>query len=113
MAQEGADHDVLEDGHVLEGCGHLEGAADAEPRMRFGGRVGDVDAVEDDAPFARPQIAGDAVEEGRLAGAVGADEADDLARFDMQIGAGDRLEAAEGFRDLLGAKQHGGPRGAC
>src|SRR5216684_940030 len=62
MAQEGADHDVLEDGHVLEGCGHLEGAADAEPRMRFGGRVGDVDAVEDDAPFARPQIAGDAVE---------------------------------------------------
>ena len=42
-------------------------------------------------PLARPQIAGDAVEEGRLAGAVGADEADDLALVDVEIGAGNAL----------------------
>src|SRR6185437_10146570 len=78
MAQEGADHDVLEDGHLLEGRRHLEGTADAETRMRLGRGVGDVDLGEDDAPARRHQIADETVEEGRLAGPVGTDEADDL-----------------------------------
>src|SRR6185437_6387217 len=107
MAQEGADHHVLEDGHVLEGRRHLEGAADAEPFMLLRGRVGHIAAIEQDAAARRPEIAGDAIEEGRFAGAVGADEADDLAFGDGEVGASHRLEAAEGFDDVLRLKQHG------
>ena len=45
-----------------------------------GDRVGDdVVAVDRDAPGGRPQNAGKGAERRRLAGAVGADEADDLA----------------------------------
>jgi hypothetical protein len=91
MAQERADHDVLEHRHVLEGRRHLEGAADAEPGVLLGRRARDVDAVEAATRARRSAaIAGEAVEEGRLAGAVRADQADDLALLDGQIGAVDR-----------------------
>ncbi len=43
----GADEDVLEDGHRLEGVGDLVGEGDAGPAARVGGQRGDVAAVED------------------------------------------------------------------
>ena len=46
MAQERADHHVVENGHVLERRRHLEGAPDAEPRMLFRRGARHVGAVE-------------------------------------------------------------------
>ena len=42
MAQEGADHDVLHDRHVLECHGNLEGAGHAEAGVCLGRGIGDV-----------------------------------------------------------------------
>ena len=84
MAQERADHHVVEHGHVLERRRHLEGAPDAEPRVLLGRGARHVGAVERDAAGGRQRVAGEAVEEGRLAGAVRADQADDLALVDRR-----------------------------
>ena len=108
MAEERADHDVLEHGHVLEGRRHLEGAGDAAPGVLLGRGPGHVQPGEGDAAGARGQIAREAVEEGRLAGAVRADQAHDLALGDREVGPGDRAKAAERHRDRLRLKQHGG-----
>ena len=64
-------------------------------------------AGEAHAAARRREVAGEAVEEGRLAGAVGADEADDLARSDGEVGLRQREEAAEAAADLARLKQHG------
>ena len=66
---------------------HLEGAADAGAGMRFRRGAGHVLAGEDDAAGGRQCLAGEAVEEGRFAGAVRADQADDLALVHGEIGA--------------------------
>ena len=79
MAQEGADHHIMKHAHVLEGGRHLEGAADAGACMRLRRRPSQVHAIEDDAAGGRHGFAGEAVEERRLAGAVRADQTDDLA----------------------------------
>ncbi len=79
VAQERADHHVLEDGQPREGPHHLEGAGDAKPRQREGGKARHIAAEERDAPAGRAQVARDQVEERRLPRAVGTDEAEDLA----------------------------------
>ena len=74
-----AGQDVLDHGAVLEQRQVLKGAADAErgePRGRDGREIV---AVEHDAAAARPQHAGDHVEQRGLAGAVRADHAADFA----------------------------------
>ena len=48
-------------------------------------------AVEEDAPAAGLQHAGDGADQRRLAGAVRADDGDDLARVDLERHAGERL----------------------
>ena len=53
------------------------------------------------------QVAGQAVEEGRLARAVGADQAEDVALLDRHRGVVDRLEGAERLGDVPGLNQHG------
>src|SRR5262249_8757963 len=51
----------------------------------------DVAALEQHLSAARPQQAGDELEQGRLAGAVGADQGNDLAGIDSEVGAFDDL----------------------
>ena len=63
--------------------------------------AGDALAVEDDVATGRLVDARDQVEQRRLAGAVRADHADDLAPVDVEIEIVDDLEAAEGHRDAL------------
>ena len=58
-----------------------------------GERARHVDAVEHDAAGGRQRVAGEAIEEGRLAGAVRPDQADDLALVDREIGARDRARS--------------------
>ena len=64
-------------------------------------------AGEGDGARGHRQIAGQAVEEGRLARAVGADQAEDVALLDRHRGVVDRLEGAERLDDVLRLNQHG------
>ena len=53
-------------------------------------------------PLVGSEIAGEAIEEGRLAGAVGADQADDLALVDDEVGARDSAQKLpKALRDVL------------
>ena len=97
MPQERADHHVLQHRHVFERDRHLEGATDAGAGMNGRPGTGHVLAVEDDAAGGRQGLAGEAIEEGRFAGAVRADQADDLVLVHGEIGARHRKEAAERF----------------
>src|SRR5262249_36952715 len=108
-AQECADHDVLEHAHVLECQRNLEGAGEAEARALLGREAGDGAALEQDRAGRRREIAGEAIEQGRLSGPVWADQPEDLARSDRDGRTIDRLEAAERPGDVARLDQHGRP----
>ena len=78
-------------------------------RLRLG-RRGEValDAVEDDAPGARRHAAGDDLDQRRLAGAVVAEERDDLAAIDVEADAAQRLDRAEMLGDAVEPEQRRG-----
>ena len=112
MAQERADHDVVEDGHVGKGRRNLKSAADAESRMRFRRSPRHVRAVEPHRSAGRDQVAAKAIEERGFAGAVRPDQADDVAFLDLEVGLRDGAKAPERLRDGARFKQHGGPPAA-
>src|SRR5262249_45646590 len=95
------DEDVLARGQAAEGLEPLERAPDAEsgPLVRLA--TGDVAAVELHVPCARRLQAGDHVEERRLAGAVGADEARDVSGLDVDGQVAERLKPTEVDRHLV------------
>ena len=99
------------DAHVLEGARagqdvrHLVGAGDRLPGDRVRRQARDILAVEDDAAARRPQHAGQAVEEGALAGAVRSDERAHLAPADGEAHPVERGEAAEPHREALRPQQ--------
>ena len=105
-AQERADHHVLQHRHAFEGLRHLEGARQPELRPRLRRHAGDVVAFEQHLARGRHEIAGQAIEEGRLAGAVRPDQAENVALLQRHAGGIDRLEAAKGFCDVAGFKEH-------
>ena len=74
----GPDFHVLKHRQLLEQSDVLEGSGNAQGRDLVGRSVCDVATVEPDRSTRRDQHAGEHVEQGRLAGTVGADEADDL-----------------------------------
>jgi hypothetical protein len=76
-----SDLDVLADAERQEGLRHLEGAVDAEMHEAMRRQARDRPALEIDLAGLRPIEAGDDVDARRLAGAVRADEAENLARF--------------------------------
>src|SRR5258708_5275090 len=76
----GGSTNVVEHGRGGKALRHLERARDAEPGDLARRRAGDVAIFELDGSFGRPQVAGDHVDEGGLAGAVRADDADGLLR---------------------------------
>src|SRR5262249_18641911 len=106
MAQIGADHHILQHSHVLEGSGHLEGAADAGTGVRFWRRMRYVVTTEDDFAFGRHGVARQAVEKSGFAGAVRADQSYDLALIDGQIRFAHGKETAECFGNLVRFKKH-------
>src|SRR5581483_5221844 len=101
----GADEDVLEHGHRPEQLEVLERAGDpaadhavlrdAEKALAFEAQLSRVGSVE----------AGDEVEDGRLAGAVRADQADDLALRHVERDVVDRDDPAEAARDVPDLQQ--------
>jgi hypothetical protein len=92
-----SDHDVFQRRHFAKQTDVLEGARNAGlgHRMRRRGRIRLAGQLET-AAVGLVQ-AGNHVEKGGLAGAVRADQADDLARADLDADIGQRLQAAEAF----------------
>ena len=91
----GAHEDVLERRHAPEEADVLVRPREAEVRDPIGTQLVDGEAVEGDAALVDLVEAGDAVEEGRLAGAVGPDDADDGALVDGEVQGIDGQQAAE------------------
>ena len=79
--------DVLLDGQPAEDRRLLRQVADALPGPDVHRVVGDVDAVELDAARVGRRQADGHVEGRRLAGAVGPEQPDDLARRDLEADA--------------------------
>src|SRR3954471_10145334 len=90
------DEQVLLDRQVVEQLDRLERAHEPAPRSHVRAQAGDVVSVERDAAARGRVIAGERVDRRRLAGAVGADQADDLARGHLQVDVVDRGDPAVG-----------------
>src|SRR5207244_11435303 len=73
------DHEVLQNGHMGELMGDLESAHHAAVEELMRPAAGDILAIELDATGIRRNESCENVEEGGLAGAIRADEAEDLA----------------------------------
>ena len=103
----GAHLQVFHHGHAREDPPALGRLRDAQPRDLVRRHVGDVAAVEQDLARAGARPAEDRHHQRRLAGAVGADQRDDLAGVDVEIDALQRLDLAVG-----GAQRRGSRAGA-
>ena len=97
-----ADQQICQHGRILEQFDVLEGAGDAEPGDVVSRLLGDVLVFEKDLAVRRRIDARDQVEDRALAGAVGADDREDLALLDREAHGIDRLQAAEMQRQVFG-----------
>jgi hypothetical protein len=107
-ARKRADHDVLRDRHALEGAQLLEGAGDAPAADAVGRKPGEPRPVELDFALVGRVEPADALEQRRLAGAVGPDDADELARRHVERDAPVGGDAAEALGEAAHAEEaHG------
>ena len=97
----GAQEHVLEHRLVQPQGRMLERACQPVIRERRGARPAHFGVVDLDRAAARPVVAADAVEQGGLAGAVRADEPEDLARLDGERHVLQHLDAAEAKAHVL------------
>src|SRR5262249_14992918 len=93
--------DVLDHGRMAEYREVLERPPHTEPGI--GGRLlaRHIAAVEAHFAPGRPQYAADDIEQRRLAGPVGSDQAADLAAIDDEVDVDQRLQAAEMLGDMV------------
>src|SRR5579859_2625671 len=91
----GADHDVVQRGHVGEEPDVLEGAGQAQAGDLVGPAAGQVDTGEAGLALGRLIHVGEDVERRRLARPVRTDQGEDLALVDVQVELGDRHDPAE------------------
>src|SRR5207248_5905421 len=98
-AEVGGDRHVLEDRELPERTRDLEGPRDAPVADRVGREAGQLLTEEDDRARRSPERAGDAVEHRGLAGAIRADQAEDLALHDLERDRVERGEAPEVLGD--------------
>ena len=87
--------DVVEGGEVVEQVHELEAARDSRPDALGHRGVADVRALEDDLAGIGAVIGADDVAERGLAGAVRADQRDELALLDGQLDVVDGARLAE------------------
>ena len=102
--------DVLAHAQMAEQAHDLEGAGDAARGDLARRQAGDVGAVAQHAAVLRCYLPGDDVDQRRLAGAVGADQPQDLAGLEAQRHAIERAQAGELDRDLQGFEGRYGHR---
>ena len=92
----GAHLQVFRHAHARENPAAFRRLRDAQPGDLVRRHAGDVLAVELDMAGAGARLAEDRHHQRRLAGAVGADQGDDLAGVDLEIDALQRLDLAVG-----------------
>src|SRR5438034_1197851 len=96
--------DVLVDGQLREDVGPLERAAHAHAAEVVRRHAGDVAPVEHDPPSVAAQVAGDQVEQRRLAGAVGPDDRAHAVLRHVERDARDGDEAVERLGEVAHLK---------
>ncbi len=101
----GAHFQVLEHGHAAEDAAALGHVGDAAGGDGVRGQAGQVGAVVPHRSRARAEQAGDGAEQRRLAGAVGAEHGDHLARPHLERDALQRRDRAVVNRQALHAEQ--------
>src|SRR5215472_5166436 len=87
---------VFAHGHLWKDLQELKGTADTKPVELAGAHSRHPSAIDEDFAAARPQLAEDAVEEGGLAAAIGADDTENLTLADLErdvVDGGDAVEA--------------------
>jgi hypothetical protein len=89
------DQHVVHHAEIAEHATKLERARDANARHLLRGKAGDVVTVETNFALIRPVEAGHEIEQGCLAGAVGAYDADQFALGEIEIDPVDGDEPAE------------------
>src|SRR5450830_781428 len=94
-------HDVVEHGHALEQRNVLEGPRNALSRHFAGMHAVALLTAKNDVAFLRMVDAVDDVDHRALAGAIGADDGADLMFSYIERDVGQRLDAAEGQRNIL------------
>ena len=92
-----AGEDVFQHGHAPEELDILEGAGEPQAGPAIGGQAHHFRASQPDFAGAGGQQAINQVEAGGLAGAVGADQPDDLSRRHRKGDVGQGLHAPERF----------------
>jgi hypothetical protein len=101
----GRNEKMLVDGKAVPYAWNLVLDADAEPRDPMRRLARDIAAVEQDGARRWRQLSAEHLEERALAGAVGADEAAQLAAAQPEIDAGHRFYPAEVFGDTPSLEQ--------
>src|SRR4029077_5793419 len=89
---------VLEGGEIREDVAALERASDAEMRQSMRRLAGHGNAGEGDRPGGRCELAGEQVDQRRLARAVGSDDGVNLPSQELERNVVDRHDAAESAR---------------
>ena len=105
------DHQVVADGEPGEQLDALEGAGQPQPGAAELRHAGQVVTVEVDLTPVGGLDAREAVEQRRLAGAVGADERDQLAGLDRHADLDERGDALVALPDVDGREQGARRRG--
>ena len=94
-------HQVLERRHVGEFVRDLEGAQHTAVKQLVRLQTSDIFAVEDDLAAVGRDVAGDEVEQRRLAGTVRPDEPGDRSPLDPKRALVDCAQAAKALADVL------------
>src|SRR5262249_1522144 len=93
--QQATGHEVVEHAHALEERDVLKRAGNTELGHVGCGQARAITPLEQDAAFVRMVEAADDVQERRLAGAVGADDREDLSALDVQADIAQGEQRAE------------------
>ena len=101
---------ILGDAEAGKKISELEGPANPAIRPLRRAQARDVGAVEDDRAAARAQLAGDEIEIGRLAGAVGPNDRREFTRTESARNAVDGDMAAEADGEVFGFEGSGHAR---
>ncbi len=106
----GGDLHILANREREEWLGHLKGAIDAEVHKFVRRQSADRALVEENLPVIGPVEAGDDIDAGGLAGAVGSDQPENLSRHEAEADAIQGAESRETLDDLVDAKQRSARR---
>ena len=97
----GSNDDIVQQRQAGEAADHLEGTADAQAADLVDFLAEHGFAVERRGALGCGEDAAEHIEQCGFAGAVGADDAEDLARVDLETDPADRAQAAERFGQIL------------